>query len=127
MIETKEKQIGDANYSVTQLPARRALKLKNKLIKMFGTAIAQLLMTGTEQAEKPFDEMNNQEKKNFLSIPAIERCQINEVRKDSVVKGVQLLAEGLDEKTFDELLAELLVSVRRNGVELTNAVIDTVF
>ena len=59
MIETKEKQIGDATYSVTQLPARRALKLKNKLIKMFGTAITQLLMTGTEQAEKPFDEMTN--------------------------------------------------------------------
>ena len=36
MIETKEKVIDGATYSVTQLPARRALKLKAKLFRMFG-------------------------------------------------------------------------------------------
>lgn len=36
MIETKEKIIDGATYTVTQLPARRALKLKTKLIKIFG-------------------------------------------------------------------------------------------
>jgi len=36
MIETKEKLIDGSNYTVTQLPARRALKLKTKLIKIFG-------------------------------------------------------------------------------------------
>lgn len=37
MIETREKLIDGATYSVTQLPARRALKLKAKLIKTFGS------------------------------------------------------------------------------------------
>lgn len=36
MIETREKIIEGATYTVTQLPARRALKLKAKLIKTFG-------------------------------------------------------------------------------------------
>src|SRR5271163_3077493 len=39
MIETKEKVIDGAVYSVTQLPARRALRLKAKLIKLFGVMI----------------------------------------------------------------------------------------
>lgn len=36
MIETREKIIDGATYMVTQLPARRALRLKAKLVKLFG-------------------------------------------------------------------------------------------
>lgn len=36
MIETREKIIDGSIYSVTQLPARRALKLKAKLMKIIG-------------------------------------------------------------------------------------------
>jgi len=39
MIETREKKIDNAVYSVTQLPARRALKMKAKLIKLFGSML----------------------------------------------------------------------------------------
>ena len=126
-IETKEKKIGEAVYSVTQLPARRSLRLKAKLIKMFGTSITQLLLTGTESAEKSLDEMSKKERENFLSVNPVDRCQINEMRKSSVVKGIQLLAETIDEKVFDELIGELLQGVRRDGVELTSSVIDHVF
>ncbi len=37
MIETREKIIDGATYMVTQLPARRAIRLKAKLIKTFGS------------------------------------------------------------------------------------------
>jgi hypothetical protein len=37
MIETREKIIDGATYTVTQLPARRAIRLKAKLIKTFGS------------------------------------------------------------------------------------------
>lgn len=37
MIETREKEIDGATYTVTQLPARRALRLKTKLVKTFGS------------------------------------------------------------------------------------------
>lgn len=39
MIETKEKIIDGSVYTVTQLPARRALKLKAKLLKNFGSLL----------------------------------------------------------------------------------------
>ena len=42
MIETREKTIDGAVYSVTQLPARRALKMKARLLKMFGATLGQL-------------------------------------------------------------------------------------
>ena len=37
MIETREKLIDGATYLVTQLPARRAIKLQTKLIKLLGS------------------------------------------------------------------------------------------
>ena len=46
MIQTKEKQIHGAVYSVTQLPARRALRLKAKLLRLFGPALAHLFLPG---------------------------------------------------------------------------------
>ncbi len=46
MIETREKQIHGAVYSVTQLPARRALRLKARLLRLFGPALAQLFLPG---------------------------------------------------------------------------------
>ncbi len=39
MIDTREKVIDGAVYTVTQLPARRALRLKAKLIKTFGSLL----------------------------------------------------------------------------------------
>lgn len=42
MIETREKSIDGSNYLVTQLPARRALKMKARLIKLFGPLLMSL-------------------------------------------------------------------------------------
>lgn len=44
MIETLEKEINGSTYSVTQLPARRALKLQAKLAKMLSPFLAEMLI-----------------------------------------------------------------------------------
>ncbi len=127
MIETKQKEIGGAVYSVTQLPARRALKLKAKLIKMFGPSVSHILMTATEPQEKPVKEMNEEELVHHNAISPVDHYRIMELRKNSLVKGIQLLAQDLDEKVFDQLCVEMLQCVRRDNVELVESIIDTVF
>lgn len=126
-IETKEKTIGNAVYSVTQLPARRALKLKAKLIKMFGPALTQIFLTSQETEEKKPDEMTTEELASQLSVSAVDKYKIQDMRKASVVRGVQLMVSTLDDKTFDELCMELLQGVRRDGAEMTAGMVDQAF
>lgn len=127
MIETKEKIIGSAVYTVTQLPARRALKLKAKLLKMFGPALTQLFLMSQEDQEKKAEEMSPEELMGQLSISPVDKYKIQDMRNGSFVRGVQLLVSNLDEKTFDDLCMELLQGVRRDGAELTAGAVDQVF
>lgn len=126
-IETKERKIGDAVYMVTQLPARRALRLKAKLMKLFGASVTQMLLTALEPEEKKRAEMNEVELEQYSKTSAIERYKIQDLRKTSVVRSVQLLAHGLDDKTFDELCMELVQGIRRNGIEMNGATVDLDF
>lgn len=48
MIETHDHEIDGAVYTITQLPARRALRLQAKLIKMFGAALGQLFLVNKQ-------------------------------------------------------------------------------
>lgn len=96
MIETRDKVINNATYSVTQLPARRAIRLKAKLIKMFGASIAQFLDSAESGIYK-------------------------------AVKAIESLSMTLDENQFENLCMELLTGVRKNGMELTPAIIDLEF
>lgn len=105
MIQTKEKQIQGAIYSVTQLPARRALRLKAKLLRLFGPALAQLLLPGSAQ-------------ENMTGLP---------FTKTEAVKAVESLIAQLDDKTFEGLVLELCQGVRKDGMELTESVIDIEF
>ena len=102
MIETREKVIGGATYTVTQLPARRALRLKAKLIKSFGPALAQFFLAAT--SEKDADERNSQ-----------------------LVKAIEILSCNIDENSFEALVIEMLNGVRKNGLELTPPTIDLEF
>lgn len=102
MIETFEKVIDGASYSVTQLPARRALRLKAKLIKQFGPVIAQVFVTATEKGT-------------------------DEEKKSDLVAAIQILSRHIDENSFEQLIVEMLQGVRKNGVELTPPVIDLEF
>ena len=102
MIETREKVIDGATYTVTQLPARRALRLKAKLIKLFGPVLAQFFVTATDKGS-------------------------DEDKKNDIVKAVEILGQHIDENSFEQLIVEMLNGVRKNGVELTPAVIDLEF
>ncbi len=101
-IETREKEINGSRYTVTQLPARRAIRLKAKLIRILGPVIAQVFVTVTE-------------KKNDLD------------QKDSIVKAVELLGANLNENDFENTIVEILQGVRKDGVELVPAIIDMEF
>ena len=105
MIQTREKQIKGALYSVTQLPARRALRLKAKLLRLFGPALAQLFLPG-----------GNQE--NIAGLP---------FSKAEAVRAIESLMAQLDDKTFENLVLELCQGVRKDGMELTESVIDVEF
>ena len=87
----------------TQLPARRALRLKAKLIKILGPVIAQLYVAITEKSGKGDDMRTN------------------------ITKAIEMLAVNLNEIDFENTVVELLQGVRKNGVELIPAIIDLEF
>jgi hypothetical protein len=101
MIETKEKEINGATYSVTQLPARRAIRLKAKLIKLFGPALAQMVLQTTAENESK--------------------------SKNSLVAAIESLAASLDPAEFENLVVEVLQGSRKNGKELLPQIIDLEF
>lgn len=101
MITTLEKFIEGSNYSVTQFPARRALRLKTRLIIHFGPGVGQLLI--------PAEEKNSDE------------------QKQNIVKAIEAIAKSIDENQLENLVVELLSSTRKNGVELTAPTIDLEF
>lgn len=109
MIETKEKEINGSRYTVTQLPARRALKLQYKLLKVFGAGLALIF---TPSVGKEADG------KTSLSI---------NFNGDDVSKSLMLMMSNLDDNSFEALVLELLQGVRKDGVELTAPVIDFEF
>jgi hypothetical protein len=95
MYQTIEKTINGSTYSVTQLPARRALKLKARLLKVFGPSLAQMVFT--RENESPLDQEN-------------------------VVKAITLLVNQLDDATFERLTVEILQGDHMPGEERLAAV-----
>lgn len=99
-IETHEKIIGNSNYMVTQLPARRALKLQAKLLKLIGPAFSHLFINAS-------NDIDSADK--------------------ALPKAVTMLLNELDDKTFDTFVMEMLQGVRKDGHELTNSTVDSEF
>lgn len=94
MTETKEKTIDGKLVSVSQFPARRALHLKIRLIKLLGPSLAQLL---AKTKNKKVDL--NASLEEFT--PAIEK-----------------LTAALDPDVFVDLVLELLSMTRVGGREV---------
>lgn len=115
-IETKEKEIKGSIYTVTQLPARRALRLKTKLIKLFGASLAQLVLNQPEE-----------KKDKQAAETEYDKVRIKDIYNSGVVKSIQFLCQNLNENTLEELIVELMQGVRRDGVELVPAQIDHLF
>lgn len=98
MIEVKEKEIDGAKYMVTQMTARQALKMQAKLIKLLGPCVSELIT-----------------------------CFVSKDKENGLSKVVTALATQLDDKTFDQLVFELLTNVRKNGFELNESSINLEF
>lgn len=97
MIESKEKQIGDSKYMVTQMTALRAVRMQARLLKMLGPSFAAMIAS---------DQANP------------DSC---------LPMAVSLLSDKLDEKSFENLVVDLMQGVRKNGVELTRSDLDMEF
>ena len=102
MIETKEEIIDGDNYTVTQFPARKAINIKAKLLRLFGSSLAQLVLN-----DDTSDNLN--------------------LKNQSMISAFQDLTANLNEKDFENLVVVLLSSVRKNGIELTPEIIDLEF
>jgi hypothetical protein len=100
MIETKEKEINGATYMVTQMTARRAIRMQARLVKLLGSFFSQLYLSGS-----------NDPLRAEMAFP----------------NAVKVLAENLDEKTFEQLVLDLTQGVRKDGMELKPEVIDLEF
>lgn len=109
MIETKDKVINGNTYSVTQFTALRALRLQYKIIKIFGAGIAQVLRPQISQ---------NQVGGATLNIG---------IDKDSLASAILSITSNMDESSFEGLFKELLQCTRKDGKELTSAIIDHEF
>lgn len=103
MIENKEKTIGGNKYIVTQFPARRALKLKTRLLKLVAPSL--------------FSAFGN------------SGTNIMEAKVDSTMlkSAVSALVDRLDADEVEDLVISLLASTRREGKELNAAEFDRVF
>ena len=123
MIETKEKVLDGKTFMVTQLPARRALKLQGKLIKTFGTTVTQFMLLDKEEEDEK-KEVDGQAGKKMSPV---DQATVDEIKKNSVVKMMQLLASSIQPETFEQLASEVLIGVRMDGVELNDAIIDREF
>lgn len=97
MIESKEKMIGDSKYMVTQMTALRGVRMQARLLKLLGPSFAAMITS---------DQANP------------DAC---------LPMAVSLLADKLDEKSFENLVVDLMQGVRKNGVELTRSDLDMEF
>lgn len=106
MIETKERIIGGSKYQVTQMTARRALRMQAKLLKLFGASLAHILLPSAGEEEN------------------IKGATFS---KSEAINALKDLACEIDESTFEKLVVELLSGVRKEGIELNEGVIDLEF
>lgn len=104
MIETEHKIIDGDDYAVTQMTAMRAIRMQTRLIKLLGEPASTLFIAASE-------DQKNKTKLADTFIP----------------KAISQLCQELDEKSFENLVLELTKGVRKNGVELTQSVIDLEF
>lgn len=106
-IETRDTTIGGHKISVTQLPARRAITLKIKLIKTFGPGLAEVLGS--------IDRTKTKGSSTILD---------SEISGSSLSAGFTKLADAVDPDVFLKLLEELFQGVRVDGVEWSWAIAD---
>lgn len=107
MIETLETEINGATYSVTQMTARKALRMQARLLKLLGPAASVIIVAASKKKS--------------------DDGEISDDADNAIPLAVTHLVDQLDEKNFDALVLDLLVGVRKNNMELTPQIIDIEF
>ncbi len=101
-MEAKSKEINGHTYTVTPFPGRRAFKVKAKLLKKLGPGLASML--GAAKGDSLID---------------------TDIDGAALGKGVETLFANLGSpEEMMQLVEELLAMTRRDGKEITPAVID---
>jgi hypothetical protein len=112
MVKTEKVVINDIAVTVVQLPARKALVLKTKLIKLLGPALAQLFVNDPSSA------------KGLTSLD-------QEIDPVAISSAMSILVNNLEPEAFLSLVLECLVSTRIevNGtpIEVTRDTFDVIF
>lgn len=109
MIETRETTINEEQYSCTQLPARRALRLQYKLIKLFGPGVSLVL--------RPDMSKGKMEGATFTI----------GINQQAIASAIMSITSQMDDAAFEGLIKEILQGVRKGGRELTDSFIDHEF
>jgi len=104
-LKTRDKKIGDLETSVTELPARRAVRLKTKLIKLLGPSLGKLADGMHEFTEETLDNIN----------------------VTTIGDAIEKLADRLNENDYVDLIMEILQHTRIGGREVTEELFDDVF
>ena len=105
MIDNKEKTINNVVYVVTQFPARRALRLKTRLLKLVAPSLVAALG----------------EAKDLNSIMGMN------LNAKALKEAVAILMDRLEVAEVEDVIISLFASTRRDNKELTIAEFDTVF
>lgn len=101
MIKAQEVEIRGSKYTITQMTARKAIRMQAKLVKLLGPAFAELI--------------------NGIREHGVEKADI------ALPKTLMYLTSQLDDKTLEAIIIELTEGVRKSGIELTPAILDMEF
>ena len=104
--ETRTKQIDGKEVTVTSLPARRALKLKFRLLKIFGPTLGTLLSSAnTQSSDTPNVALSG----------------------SSLTDAFTQLAESIDPDIFVGLIEQMFDSIQIDGKKISMELFDVVF
>lgn len=112
MVKTERTMINETSVIIVQLPARKALLLKTKLVKLLGPAIAKLFVTD--------------------NLPSVKGSSIDqEIDPVALSSAMAILVDCLEPDAFLSLVLECLAStkVEVNGtpVDVTRETFDAIF
>lgn len=105
MIKTRTEKINGKDISVTQLPARRAIRLKAKLLKLLAPTFGAL----------------------FEGAPKVRTLSSIDIQPVTIGKAMERLAETLEPTEYESLILESLSGTKIDNADITPQVFDIVF
>lgn len=105
--KTETKTIGDHEFSVTQLPATKAILMKVKLIKTFGATLARIASMATNTSKDKKDTSDTDAK--------------------ALSEGLSILFQGNSPDEIVALMKECVVGVACDGTKITSSSFDELF